>query len=250
MLHGGGQTRHAWRTSGPSFARAGWSVLAYDSRGHGDSDWSPSGDYSFNAMVNDLKSASELVDGQPVLVGASMGGIAAMLATGEAPAFARALVLVDITPRLEVDGTARIRKFMSGAPQGFASLEEVSDAIHNYNPHRPRSTSLDGLRKNVRFHGDGRWYWHWDPSFLNQSDEGLSEAHAARLNLAARAITVPTLLVRGKHSDVVSDEGVRQLQELIPQAQVQSANAGHMIAGDDNAVFSAHVLDFLEGLKE
>jgi len=248
MLHGGGQTRHSWRVSSALFARAGWKVLAYDARGHGDSDWDPTGDYRFDAMVSDLSRACALVGGDPVVVGASMGGIVAMLTAGEAPGFARALVLVDITPRVEESGAARIRDFMEASPDGFADLQEVSDAIHGYNPHRPRPASLDGLRKNVRLHANDRWYWHWDPQFLTQSDEGMSVAHVERLAQAAGAITVPTLLVRGKHSDVVSEAGVQEMKALIPQAQVESADAGHMIAGDDNDVFATHVVEFLDNL--
>lgn len=248
MLHGGGQTRHAWRTAGESFAQAGWHVLAYDARGHGDSGWVETGDYRFDTMVDDLRVASDLLPGRPVVVGASMGGIVAMLAVGEDTTFASALVLVDITPRMEEAGAARIRAFMEANLDGFSTLREVSDAVHAYNPHRPRPASLDGLKKNVRLRADDRWYWHWDPQVLSQSDEGLSPAHTERLNRAAAAITIPTLLVRGRHSDVVSDAGVKEMQTLIPHAEVQSADAGHMIAGDDNGVFASHVVQFLDSV--
>lgn len=246
MLHGGGQTRHSWRAAGEAFAQARWQVLAYDSRGHGDSGWVGSGNYRFDSMVDDLRIASDLLPDRPVVVGASMGGIAAMLATGEDPDLARALVLVDITPRMEPAGAARIREFMEAHPRGFASLQEVSDAIQAYNPDRPRPSSLEGLKKNVRLRADGRWYWHWDPQFLSQSDEGLSPAHTERLTRAAAAITIPTMLVRGKYSDVVSDAGVEEMLTLIPHAVVRSADAGHMIAGDDNNVFASHVVQFLD----
>ena len=55
---------------------------------------------------------------------------------------------------------------MAANPDGFASLEEVADAIASYNPHRPWPTDLSGLRKNVRQRADGRWVWHWVPSFI------------------------------------------------------------------------------------
>ena len=63
---------------------------------------------------------------------------------------------------------------------------------------------------------------------------------------AARNIAVPTLLVRGRMSDIVSDEGVRELQGLIPHAEVADvAEAGHMVAGDKNDAFNAAVIDFV-----
>ncbi|MBZ4276289.1 lysophospholipase, partial [Mycobacterium tuberculosis] len=41
FAHGFGQTRHAWTATAQSLAAAGYQTLAYDARGHGDSDWNP-----------------------------------------------------------------------------------------------------------------------------------------------------------------------------------------------------------------
>lgn len=175
MLHGGGQTRHSWSRSGPRFAAAGWTTYAIDLRGHGDSAWDAAGDYSMDRFVDDLLAVVEQIGRPPVLVGASLGGITSLLAEGEHAPLSRALVLVDIATRIEPAGTERIRAFMTGAPDGFASLEEAADAIAAYNPHRPRPSRLDGLRKNLRQGTDGRWRWHWDPSFLQLNDEARRE---------------------------------------------------------------------------
>ena len=59
----------------------------------------------------------------------------------------------------------RSRPSWARAPDGFATLEEVADAIADYQPHRPRPRHLDGLAKNVRLGDDGRYHWHWDPRF-------------------------------------------------------------------------------------
>lgn len=246
LLHGGGQTRHSWSRSGPRFARAGWSTISIDTRGHGDSDWAPDGDYSMDALVADLTAVIDQLGVSPVLVGASMGGLTSLVAEGESPGLAQALVLVDVAPRIETAGTDRILAFMAAAPDGFDTLEDVADAIAAYNPHRPRPATLDGLRKNVRQGDDGRWRWHWDPAFLRVPDEPARQTAHARLAAAAGGITVPTLLVRGQSSDVVSPEGVAELLELVPHAEVREAAAGHMVAGDDNDVFAAQVTDFLD----
>lgn len=246
LLHGGAQTRHSWSRSGPRFAAAGWTTYALDARGHGDSQWDPAGDYRMDALVADLVGVVEQLGTSPVLIGASMGGMTSLVAEGEHAPLARALVLVDIATRAEPSGVARIFEFMRSAPDGFGSLEDVADAIAAYNPHRPRPQNLDGLRKNVRQGADGRWRWHWDPAFLRVGDEPRREAAEARLDAAARAVTVPTMLIRGKSSDVVSPEGAEHLQALIPHAVVREAVAGHMVAGDDNDVFVTQVVDFLD----
>lgn len=249
LLHGGGQRRHSWRRTGAWLAEAGWSAYAFDARGHGDSDRAADGDYSLSALVADLRAIIGRLGEAPVLVGASMGGMTSLIAEGEHGPLARALVLVDIVPRVEPEGAAKIQAFMASAPDGFATLEEAADAIAAYNPHRLRPKSLDGLRKNLVQGEDGRWRWHWDPRFLGRGTEPEREIRYERAVAAARNISVPTLLVRGGQSDLVSPEGVAEMRELIPHAQfVEVGAAGHMIAGDDNDVFTSELLAFLDSV--
>jgi pimeloyl-ACP methyl ester carboxylesterase len=250
LLHGGGQTRHSWRNTGRSLAADGWSAIAVDARGHGDSQWAPDGDYGIDALVADLTSIIGELGEKPVLVGASMGGMTSLIGQGENPALARGLVLVDIAPRVETSGTAEIMDFMRSGLDGFGSLDDAAAAIAAYTPNRVRKPNPQGLRKNLRLR-DGRWYWHWDPAFLRQGDEPTRQADSIvryeRARAAAAAVTVPTLLVRGQQSHVVSEEGAKELLELIPTAtSIDVAGAGHMVAGDDNDVFSGGLKGFLD----
>lgn len=246
LLHGGGQTRHSWHRSGSRFADAGWTTYALDARGHGDSTWAPDGDYGMDSLVADLTGVVEQIGAHPVLIGASLGGMTSLVAQGENSDLARAIVLVDIATTIEAKGTDRIVEFMRSAPDGFGSLDEVADAISAYNPHRPRPKNLDGLKKNVRQGDDGRWRWHWDPAFLQGGDEHKRRASELRLEQAARAITVPILLVRGQQSDVVTAKGAEEFRQLVPHVVIREAKAGHMVAGDDNDVFATQVTDFLD----
>lgn len=245
LQHGGGQTRHAWKRTGEVLGEAGFYAVAFDARGHGDSDWSPQGDYSQDAMVRDLQCVvSTLGPRRCVLVGASMGGGTSLVAAGERYVDLSALVLVDIAPKLEPKGIQGIKTFMNRNPDGFASLDEVADAIASYQPHRERPKSLQGLAKNVRLGADGRFHWHWDPRFL-QGHRDL-QLRQARLEACARALTVPSLLVRGGMSDVLTDEGVREYLAMAPGSEfLNIAGAGHMVAGDRNDMFGKAVLGFL-----
>ena len=249
LLHGGGQTRHSWDRTAERLAAAGSTVLTLDARGHGDSDWAPGGDYSIDDFVGDLLTFVATLDRAPALVGASLGGITSLVAAGEHPGLARGLVLVDVVVSIERAGVNRIREFLTAHRDGFASLEDVAAAVEAYNPGRRRSRNLDGLRKNVRQRDDGRWYWHWDPAFISNDDEPQRRTDRQRLRQAASAITIPTLIVRGLQSDVVSDAGIADMQRLIPRAQiVEVPQAGHMVAGDDNDVFASRLTEFLASL--
>jgi len=248
LQHGGGQTRHAWKGAGETLGRAGYRAVAFDARGHGDSGWAPAGEYGVDAMVDDLRAVvAELGGRPPVLVGASMGGGTSLVAVGERRLEAAALVLVDMAPRIEPDGAQRIQDFMNQKPEGFDSLEEVAQAIASYQPHRPRPRQLDGLAKNVRLGPDGKYHWHWDPA--RRRSMGDMKPYRARLHDCADGLArlaLPTLLVRGGLSDVLSEEGARSFLEQCPHAEyVNVANAAHMVAGDRNDIFADAVIAFL-----
>ena len=248
LQHGGGQTRHAWRGAGEQLAAAGYYAVAFDARGHGDSGWSADGRYDQDIMVDDLCCViAALGNRRPALVGASMGGGTSLAAVGEDRVDATALVLVDVAPRIEPEGVAKIRAFMAQNPDGFDTLQAVADAISNYQPHRTRPRSLDGLGKNVRLGDDGRYRWHWDPAFRRGPKFDFRKRQL-RLEACARNLKLPVQLVRGGMSDVLTDDGVRNFRQLCPQCEyVNITGAAHMVAGDRNDVFGNAVIEFLSG---
>jgi len=258
LLHGGGQTRHAWRATAERIARTGMIAYALDQRGHGDAEWVANAAYTFPDFSRDARAvADELArrnGARPIAIGASLGGIASLLAEGDAqragqgPVFS-ALILVDITPRVDLDGVAKIQGFMrTHAQEGFASVAEAADAVAAYLPHRPRPRSHDGLKKNLRLHPDGRWRWHWDPRFLD-GPHPISTAHddiENALVAAAKGLKIPALLVRGGSSELVQEAHAREFLELVPHAEYADVSgARHMVAGDQNDQFSEAILRFL-----
>ena len=245
MLHGGGQNRFSWKRTGQILADQGLHVVALDSRGHGDSDRAPTRNYSVDALSADTLEVVRQI-GRPVaLIGASMGGMTGMLVADIAgPESVTKLVLVDVVPRYEKDGSARIRDFMASGIDGFETLDEAADAVAAYLPHRTRPRSTDGLKKNLR-QRDGRWYWHWDPAFLTAPADDRF-VRVEKLERAVMNLTIPILLIRGKLSDVVSSEGVNDFLRKVPRAEfVELAQAGHTAAGDDNDAFSDVVVQFV-----
>lgn len=246
LLHGGGQTRQSWLGTARRLAGAGRYAVALDLRGHGESSWAPDGAYRVANFAADLRHVIGTLARPPVIVGASLGGVTALLFTelyGEH--HLAGVVLVDIAPSLEPEGARRIADWMLSRSDGFESLEEVADAIAEYTPQRRRARNLAGLERVVRRGPDGRYRWHWDPRFM--SGTGPAEvADHPRLLRAARALTRPTLLVRGRESDVISPEGAAEFLEAAPHAEfVDVSGAGHMVAGDRNDAFSDAVESFL-----
>jgi pimeloyl-ACP methyl ester carboxylesterase len=247
LLHGGGQTRHAWGRAARELIASGHHVICPDARGHGDSAWPEDGDYGLDAFAGDLRAIVATLAQPPALVGASLGGATSLLVAGENPGMARALVLVDMVPRPDPEGVRNVFSFMGARPDGFANLDEVADAVAAYNPHRPRPDSHAGLMKNLRRREDGRLYWHWDPRFLDPDYRFDPQDYQQRLEAAVDHVRVPTLLVRGAMSDIVSIEAALELQRRIGGCElVDVAGAGHMVAGDRNDVFGRAVTAFLQ----
>ena len=252
FLHGGGQTRRSWGRAAAAVAARGWQAVTVDLRGHGESDWSADGDYRVVSFARDVLEVLHQLPARPVLVGASLGGFTSMLLAGElSPGSVRAVILVDIVPNMDPSGASRIHNFMyDRMTSGFGSLDEVADMIQEYNPNRRRPADLDGLRTNLR-ERDGRWYWHWDPKFIDgtSAQPPIEVTEVDRMHAAVEAILrtdVPMLLVRGQMSDLVTQERADEFIARFPEVGfVDVGGAGHMVAGDRNDLFADAVVEFL-----
>ncbi|MFK7731049.1 MAG: alpha/beta fold hydrolase [Pseudomonadales bacterium] len=248
FAHGGGQTRFSWGNTARALAEEGWYAIAYDHRGHGESSWVNDKDYALPRFAEDLHALVAQLPAKPVVVGASLGGMSAMLAEGEnTEELFRAVILVDITPRMNDEGAKGIIGFMmERVEEGFGSLEEAADVIAEFTQ-RPKRKNVDGLRKNLRLDDDGRYRWHWDPAFAQQRHGVEHLGLPERLEAAVQNISAPMLLIRGARSNLVTEELAQEFLRQVPHAeQVDVANAHHMVAGDRNDIFSAAVIDFVQ----
>ncbi len=250
LLHGGGQTRDAWGETLATLANAGLLAYTVDLRGHGESDWAPDGVYSIDRQADDLRAIAQVLDRPAVYVGASIGGIIAVIAAGEPPGLAaRGIVMVDVAPNLRPEGVNAILGFMRETSSGFESLGQAADAIAGYLPHRPRPADLSGLAKNLRQRVDGKYYWHWDPRTLDYVID--PDVMNARLEAAAAHIPCPALLLRGAESELVTAEAARDFVARFPRGiSVDIAGARHMVAGDRNSMFRDELVRFILSLDE
>lgn len=250
LAHGGGQTRFSWGRTAQTLAEQGWYAIAYDHRGHGESAWCPNGNYALAHFAEDQRHIAESLDQKPIVVGASLGGLSAILAQGECKdELYKGIILVDIVPRMNAQGARDIIAFMlTHVEDGFGTPEEAAKVIAEYT-HRPMRKDLSGLKKNLRLGDDGRYRWHWDPKFATMREEKVESETPERVVNASLQITQPILLVRGAKSDLVTEERAKEFLEMVPHAKyVDVAEARHMVAGDVNDIFTNAVLEFIREL--
>lgn len=147
LAHGGGQARRAWKAISKLLASNGFRAIAIDMRGHGDSSWAKDAAYDIRDFPSDLVAIANASTRKRALIGASLGGLAGIIAAGElSPESLASLTLVDITPQMEPEGVARVVGFMAAhAREGLASPEEAAQIISQYLPHRQSRTASRGF---------------------------------------------------------------------------------------------------------
>jgi non-heme chloroperoxidase len=251
LLHGGGQSRLSWKRTAFKLAEAGYYAIALDFRGHGESDWSKTGDYDQESFLKDVENIVDQLAKPVCLVGASLGGIVSLLVAGERrPQDIKAVVLVDIAPWAEDKGVARVLTFMNEHLNGFDNLEQAAAAIANYLKHRKKPALSSGLQNTLREGDDGRYYWRWDPALMKNLNvkQVIDEE---RLLQAAKRTPARMLLLRGVFSDVITAKSAERFLEHLPDAKyVEVEKAAHTIAGDSNEAFTKELVHFLDALKD
>jgi len=247
LAHGGGQTKRAWARTMADLASAGYRAVALDLRGHGDSGWSLERAYRVSDFGNDLLCVADALGTRPHVVGASLGGLSAIAAEGNLrPGSFKSLTLVDIVPKMDPGGVARIMGFMQKhLHEGFSSIEEAAEVIANYLPHRPKRRGGEGLKHSLRKGEDGRFRWHWDPAFIEGVQQERQEQQE-RMERAVSNLRLPVHLIRGASSELITAEAAEAFQAQIPHLVYSNIEgAGHMVAGDRNDAFSIAILNFL-----
>jgi pimeloyl-ACP methyl ester carboxylesterase len=241
-LHGGGQTAYMYEELGDAL-RDRWWVVAPDLPGHGDSDVVEGAVMAHAAFAEALGPfLAELGIGRTALVGASLGGMTSIVYADLHPEAVACIALIDVGHKLEPEGVRRIVDFMT-AHESFASLEEAAEAIGEYLPQR-RTPRVESLTRNLRRREDGRWEWKHAVGrrMREQRVAGEEVVHPADrlddlmagVDEAAARLTCPVLVLRGEQSDVLSDEGAREVASLIPDARIEVVErAGHLAAGDN-----------------
>jgi esterase len=248
FLHGGGLTAHTWDLVCASLSDR-YHCLAVDLRGHGDSEWPANGDYGLDANANDILQliAAECTN-RPVLVGMSLGGLTAFKVAAALGSELAGLVIVDVGPEMRPEGMREIIAFTS-ADRELPSIEDFVARAMTFNPRRQPELLRRSLQHNLRLLPSGGWTWKWDPRRMqNTGTEAQAQEHAMLWEDIAR-ISVPTLVVRGANSPVLSADDARKLTEAFHSATgAEVPDAGHTVQGDNPKGFLKVIIPFLDGV--
>jgi pimeloyl-ACP methyl ester carboxylesterase len=250
LYHGGGQTAHTWQRVANHLSDR-YRLIAPDARGHGDTEWSPNGDYgAFYSRDDSVALVEALGLREFVLVGMSMGGLTAMAYAAQPSARLRGLVVVDVAPTVEDSGTERVMKFLRGQTV-FADLDEAIAVAHAFNPRRSVENLRQTLPANLRTLPDGRLAWKWDPAlFSNANAPRRDQRRLHNLWEQVAQIACPVLVVHGRESDILTPENGRKLAATVRDGRfVSIAGAGHTVQGDNPHSLAEALEAFLSEIR-
>ena len=245
VLHGITGHARTWDEEARLLAER-YRVLALDQRGHGDTDPAPDGDYSDEALLGDLVAFADALGlGRLSLIALSLGGRVAINFAGRHPARVERMVIVDIGPEIAPVGRARVGALMAGAPEHFESLEDVVTHMRANAPLYTEAMLRHRAQHAVRPLPGGGFTWKYDRALRDMIRQGRMRV-PSDLWAQWRAITCPTLLVRGDLSDILTDETAKRMVDELPAARlVVVPGAGHTVPGDQPVAFQALLREFL-----
>jgi pimeloyl-ACP methyl ester carboxylesterase len=244
-VHGGAAHAHWFDFFAPGFC-ADYHVRALDLRGHGDSQWMEPPGYTYQLYVSDLAEVVEKLDlRQLILIGHSMGGMVSILYASMHPERMRALIVVDSSMRMSEDRVAMLRDVGNRPGSRYETHDEF---LQRYRLRPGGTTAAPEIIRHLAERGgrrlpDGRWTHKFDRNVYAQRDPIDSFQYWGQ-------ITVPTLLVRGGHSQRISPELFGEVRAHCPQAELAEVPySDHHVFLDNPPGFERVVKAFLSRLR-
>jgi len=257
LVHGGRDHCRSWDWVAEQL-RHDWHVIAPDLRGHGDSQWSPDGNYAIEALVYDLAQLIHQRDRLPVtIVAHSLGGNVALRYTGLYPDNVAKLVAIEglgPSPAVQAERAAtpfaeRWRRWIDDKrvaagrlPRRYATLDDALARMQAENSYltaeQARHLTLHGISRNE----DGSWSWKFD-NHLNVWP--VTDIAQAEIEALWQAIHCPTLLLYGADSWASNPEKDGRIAHFQNARVVEFADAGHWLHHDQFERFMAELRGFL-----
>lgn len=250
LCHGGSAHAHWWDQVAPRLTPYG-RVIALDLRGHGRSAWAE--EYGPGNHINDLKVFIRDEVAKPVvLVGHSMGGEIAQRVTADCPELITALVLADSPHggpplRTRLLWRWKRRKQHLGRPE-FGSAEELVRKFRLSPPgdRLTREQLAELALKGAERLPNGNWAFRFDPKTRK-----MTPGWRRHIRFPLRKIQVPTLIIRGEHSVLLTQRVASKMHRQIRGSRFKLiGDAHHHVSLDNPAATADAIIEFIENVTQ
>jgi pimeloyl-ACP methyl ester carboxylesterase len=248
LLHGGGQSAHTWDAFCLAVGER-FRCIALDQRGHGDSQWSDLGEYTFDDHARDIATfVDALALRRPIVVGMSMGGVNGIAYAASHPDRLRGLVCVDIGPEAQFEPVDRLMRGLSGY-RVFASPEDAAARLARLGARRDPALLRNTLALNLRRQDDGTWTWKYDPrTLVGLTAKDIMDARRPLWGVLER-ITCPVLVARGADSEIFSEDDAQRFAAALPKGRwLAIPRARHSVQTDNPSGLASAVSAFADSL--
>lgn len=218
-------------------------AVAMDLPGHGESSHAPSEErYAFERLVEDIRAVVEFLGETPVLAGHSVGSGLAMLCGASFPGLLAGAVLMDIDPRPPDRQPQHLNDVGQAPPRSYASV-----ALAAAREARIAPAASPAVHSHLALHG----YRLTDAGYTQKFDQGfLRSVRTWDARELLPQVTIPTLVLRGGESTVMSDEGYRDLIERLPNVRGETVfGATHQLHLDMPKAVAAALEAFVTRLR-
>lgn len=243
LLHGIQDCARSWDFFAENMSGY-YRVLALDNRGHGESDWASTCQYGFSDYVSDLECLiDELGLQEVVLVGHSAGARYAFSYAANRPLAIESLVISDIDPDAVNPTSGGMFARYAAESDEWDSMQDVIERLRGRQPNSTDEMLLHQAEWMTKPLGDGRRVWKRDPAMLPAYERPDLWEDLSRL-------TCPTLIVRGRQSELLGHEVAVRMREAVTGARLaELEGAGHWVYQEIPEAFEITVRWFLENAK-
>jgi pimeloyl-ACP methyl ester carboxylesterase len=246
MLHGLNVQCHTWDPFARELADR-YHIIAMDMRGHGDSDWAKSG-YRVRSMARDVHGLIDALGMGPVrLLGHSAGVRVAIAVAGEKPETVTRLALSDAGPANSKSGAVAMRDFIQATTnlRGFRNEQEAHDFYRSFHP--------EWVEEFIDLHVAHQLRRNWAGKLVPKADPdvqwitgSVSLPDVEYLWKMSELLTMPTLLMVGRKSNVLDEPVVDRMLTAMPNASVRWFDGGHYFLREQPEEFLKVVGDFMD----
>ena len=238
ILHGIFGTSDNWQTFGKKLADDGYQVFLVDQRNHGNSPHSD--DFSYSVLANDIRDFIQQHQLEnPVILGHSMGGKAALFFAVTYPELYDKIIVVDIAPKAYPNRHDTIMKAFSAVDT--THLQSRNEAEEQMKPYVADVGIRQFLLKNLKRTDDG-FAWKLNLPVIQKNMDKVMEGLAAD-----KTTGKPILFVRGENSDYILDDDERAINKQFPNARIITIpHAGHWVHAEQPEPLYKAIVDFLK----
>lgn len=224
-------------------------VVVLDMRGFGNSSWSPSKSYKVQNFAADILAVMDKLGWkQAVLIGHSMGGRNCTYTASAHPDRVARLVLVDFSPTNAKAGSQRVTNTIVDMTLPFKSLDEAM-SYFKVDPKQATDRQRARFEAYLMPHEGGlipRRDLVFKENFRKVRDEGMKQDHGADLWECLAKVQCPTLVLRGRSSDMFAPETVDKVKAANKNITLVEVDGGHNIPGENPEGLKQAVKKFLD----